>query len=54
MKILHELLATEKNFTGQVNKLILETLSKFDKEHFFKGYVKTLKMLRKNCNIPFS
>lgn len=46
MKILHELLATEKNFTAQVNKLILETLSKFDKEHLFKGFVKTLKLLK--------
>jgi hypothetical protein len=46
MKILHELLATEKNFTSQVNKLQLETLQKFDKDHFFKGYIKTLKMLK--------
>lgn len=46
MKILHELLATEKNFTSQVNKLQLETLQKFDKEHLFKGYIKTLKMLK--------
>jgi hypothetical protein len=46
MKILHELLATEKNFTSQVNKLQLETLQKFDKDHYFKGYIKTLKMLK--------
>lgn len=46
MKILHELLATEKNFTSQVNKLQLETLQKFDKDHFFKGHIKTLKMLK--------
>ena len=46
MKILHELLATEKNFTSQVSKLQLETLQKFDKDHFFKSYIKTLKMLK--------
>lgn len=46
MKILHELLATEKNYTSQVNKLHLETLQKFDKDHFFKGFIKTLKMLK--------
>lgn len=50
MKILHELLATEKNFNSQVNKLQLETLQKFDKEHFFKGYIKTLKMLKDSPN----
>lgn len=46
MKILHELLATEKNFSAQVNKLMLETLAKFDKEHLFKGFVKTLKLFK--------
>lgn len=50
MKILHELLATEKNYIAQVNKLHMETLQKFDKEHFFKGYNKSLKMTKDSPN----
>lgn len=46
MKVLHELLATERNFVTQANKIYLEVIQKFDKEHFFKGYIKSLKMFK--------
>ena len=43
---LHELLAIEKNALSQTNVLIQETLQKFGKEHFFKGWIKRLKMIK--------
>lgn len=43
---LHELLAIEKNKLTQWTTLVQETLKKFDKEHLFKGFIKSLKMLK--------
>lgn len=43
---LHELLATEKTLQTQFTTLIQDTLNKFGKEHFFKGWVKKLSMLK--------
>jgi hypothetical protein len=43
---LHELLAVEKQHSNQVNVLIQDTLNKFGKEHFFKGWIKRLKLLK--------
>lgn len=45
MAKLHELLAIEKNRSNQANKLLEETGKKFQKEQFFSGHIKTLKML---------
>ena len=45
MAQLHEILCVEKTKTSQANKLLEETQSKFKKEHFFQGHVKTLKMI---------
>lgn len=42
---LHELLAVEKTRSNAATKLLDETASKFKKEHFFGGHIKTLKML---------
>lgn len=42
---LHELLATEKTLVTAANKLLAETSEKFGKDAYFKGYVKSLKML---------
>lgn len=42
---LHELLAVEKTKTSAANKLIEDTVSKFKKDTFFQGSIKTLKML---------
>lgn len=50
VKVLHELLATERNFVTQSNKIFLEVTQKFDKEHFFKGFTKSLKMLKDDPN----
>ena len=42
---LHEILAVSGTKTAAANKLLEETASKFKKEHFFQGHVKTLKMI---------
>lgn len=42
---LHEILAIEKQTISQLNIIIQDTLNKFSKEHFFKGWIKRLKML---------
>jgi hypothetical protein len=46
MAKLHEILAVEKNLSNQVNVLMQETLQKFNKDHFFRGWVKSLKMIK--------
>ena len=43
---LHELLAIEKNQLTQFTTLIQDTLSKFARDHYFKGWVKSLKMIQ--------
>lgn len=43
---LHELLSIEKQQASQVSVLIQDTLQKFGKEHFFKGWVKRLKLIK--------
>lgn len=43
---LHELLAIEKSSLSQSNVLMQETLQKFGKDHFFKGWIKRLKMIK--------
>lgn len=45
MSKLHEILAVEKTTTQAAAKLLTETENKFSKDHFFSGYIKTLKML---------
>lgn len=45
---LHELLAVEKQQASQVSVLIQDTLQKFGKEHFFKGWVKHLRLIKDN------
>lgn len=47
---LHELLAVEKSTIAQVNVLLQETLQKFGKDHFFKGWVKRLKMIKDSAD----
>ena len=43
---LHELLSIEKNQLTQFTTLVQDTLNKFGKEHFFRGWVKSLKMIK--------
>lgn len=43
---LHELLSIEKQQSSQVSVLIQDTLQKFGKEHFFRGWVKRLKLIK--------
>lgn len=43
---LHELLAIEKNHQTQFNTLIQDTQNKFGRDHYFKGWVKSLKMIQ--------
>jgi len=45
MTQLHELLAVEKGLLSQLSVLTQETIGKFQKEQFFKGHNKTLKMI---------
>lgn len=45
MGMLHEVLAVEKTKTEAANHLLADTASKFGKEHFFSGHIKTLEML---------
>lgn len=45
MTVLHELLAVEKTTSNQAQRLMQDTLGKFGKEHYFKGHVKSLKMI---------
>lgn len=42
---LHEILAIEKQSLNQVAVLFQDTLNKFGKEHFFRGWIKRLKMI---------
>lgn len=42
---LHEILAVEKTKTAASNKLLIETMNKFQKFDFFQGFHKTLKMI---------
>jgi hypothetical protein len=46
MAKLHEVLAIEKNASAQANMLLQETLQKFGKDHFYRGWVKSLKMIK--------
>lgn len=46
MAKLHELLAIEKNKLTQWTTLYQETLAKFNKEQMFKGFIKSLKMIK--------
>ena len=46
MAKLHELLAIEKNKLTQWTTLYQETLAKFNKEQLFKGFIKSLKMIK--------
>lgn len=43
---LHELLSIEKQLASQVSVLIQDTLQKFGKEHYFKGWVKRLRLIK--------
>lgn len=43
---LHELLAIEKNQQTQFTTLIQDTQNKFGRDHYFKGWVKSLKMIQ--------
>lgn len=43
---LHEILSIEKQHASQVSVLIQDTLQKFGKEHYFKGWVRCLKMIK--------
>lgn len=43
---LHELLAIEKNQQTQLNTLLSDTQGKFSRDHYFKGWVKSLKMIQ--------
>ena len=43
---LHELLAIEKNQQTQYSTLIQDTQNKFGRDHYFKGWVKSLKMIQ--------
>lgn len=45
---LNELLAIEKNQQTQFATLVADTQNKFGKDHFFKGWVKSLKMIKDN------
>jgi hypothetical protein len=45
MPKLHEVLAVEKTRANAATKLLDETATKFRKEHFFAGHIKTLRML---------
>lgn len=45
MSKLHEILAVEKTRTLAANKLLDETMTKFAKDQYFSGHIKTLKML---------
>lgn len=45
---LHELLAIEKTQLTQFTTLVTDTLSKFGRDHYFKGWVKSLKMIQDN------
>lgn len=45
---LHELLSIEKNKLTQWSTLVQDTLAKFGKEHFFKGFIKSLKMIKES------
>jgi hypothetical protein len=45
MAQLHELLAVEKGLLTQLSVLTADTAGKFQKEQFFKGHNKTLKMI---------
>jgi hypothetical protein len=43
---LHELLSIEKQQASQANVLIQDTLQKFGKDHYFRGWVKRLKLIK--------
>lgn len=48
MPKLHELLAIEKGKLSQWTTLVQDTLAKFGKEQYFKGFIKNLKMIRES------
>lgn len=43
---LHEILSVEKQQSSQVSVLIQDTLQKFGKDHYFRGWVKRLKLIK--------
>lgn len=43
---LHEILAIEKTQLTQFTTLVTDTLNKFGRDHYFKGWVKSLKMIQ--------
>jgi hypothetical protein len=45
MTKLHEILAAEKTVVSNTTAILAETLTKFGKEHYFNGQIKSLKML---------
>lgn len=45
---LYEILAVEKTSQNQLSTLIMDTQQKFAKDHFFKGFIKNLKMVRED------